>query len=102
MENRALLKAWAKGAKLGEANVWSKIRTWDVAGGKVKLASSWPIHGLPHSINIVCPETPNLLAISFWVNPLLVLNSLSLIFVSSREIIKETLISLVVKSRKTL
>lgn len=57
MGNRALLKAWAKGAKLGETSVWHKIRTWDITDGRVTLVSSWPIHGLPHSIDIVCPGT---------------------------------------------
>lgn len=57
MGNRSLLKAWAKGAKLGETSVWHKIRTWDITDGRVTLVSSWPIHGLPHSIDIVCPGT---------------------------------------------
>lgn len=57
MGNRALLKAWAKGAKLGETSVWHKIRTWDITDGRVTLVSSWPIPGLPHSIDIVCPGT---------------------------------------------
>ncbi len=57
MGNRALLKAWAKGAKLGETSVWHKIRTWDITDGRVTLVSSWPIHELPHSIDIVCPGT---------------------------------------------
>ena len=51
------MKAWANGAKLGETSIWHKIRTWEIVDGRVTLVSSWPIHNLPHSINIVCPET---------------------------------------------